>query len=281
MDRGWSAFPVYGPDPTRLTGCSCPNPKCENPGKHPATPNGLKDATRDFDIIESMWPEGAHRGLAIATGEPSGVWALDIDGREALDRLLDLQSELGKIPTTVTSRTSRGFHLLFQMPTEGDVRNSASKVAPGIDVRGTGGYIIIEPSGHASGIPYSWAKGRGPEELAAAEAPRWLLDLVQKHPRAEPPPDLPDINPGQSHGTRYVQAAIEAECLELASLPPDSCRNETLNRAAYSLSRFIVSGEADAAGIRRALTYAARACGLPQWEIDRTLKSAFKARGAA
>jgi hypothetical protein len=258
IDRGWSVFPVLGKKPIEGS-------------------RGLHDASRDFDLIETRWPEGTTRGLAIATGHPSRVWVLDLDGPDAIDRFLDLQHEHGKIPATVTTRTRRGFHLFFRMPAEGDVRNSASKVADGIDTRGTGGYVLIAPSPHPDGGVYEWAKGRSPDELVPIEAARWLLRMVQKQPAREPTPrPLPNL----AHGEPYIEAAIRAECAAVASAP-EGVRNDTLNRAAHALARFVADGRAPMYDTVRRLASAAARAGLSEAEILKTVKSAFHARGVA
>jgi len=86
--------------------------------------------------------------------------------------------------------------------------------------------------------------------------------------------------PDTMHRSRYVAAAIEAECRELA-LTPEGLRNQRLNAAAFALARFIASGDADAFQVARALAHAAAQAGLGEREISRTLESAFGARGAA
>lgn len=60
---------------------------------------------------------------------------------------------------------------------------------------------------------------------------------------------------------------------------PKGTRNDTLNKAAYSLSRFVETGEADAADVARNLAWAATQAGLSEDEILRTVLSAFQARG--
>ena len=70
----------------------------------------------------------------------------------------------------MTSVTNRGYHLFFKMPEDGsDIRNSAGKVAKGIDVRGTGGYVVLPPSPHPEGEAYRWQDGRGPND----DLPSW------------------------------------------------------------------------------------------------------------
>ncbi len=81
--------------------------------------------------------------VAIATGSKSGVWVFDIDadkGGEA--SLKDIETRMGALPATVESiTTGGGRHLFFRIPDfDGapEIKNSVSKVAPGIDVRGVG-----------------------------------------------------------------------------------------------------------------------------------------------
>jgi hypothetical protein len=279
MDFGWMVFPVYGPDSAQSGGCSCGDPECHSPGKHPTTRRGLHDASRDFDLIEEWWPEGSDRGLAVATGHPSDVWVLDSDGETGAGSLAALTDVHGRLPPTVTARTGGGGrHLFFRMPSDRDVRSSASRVAPSIDVRGTGGYVVVPPSLHVSGQRYTWISGRGPEDVAPAHAPGWLLELVAPPAQERTFAPLP-VFP-ESRGFGYVAAAIAAECAELATAP-EGCRNDRLNRAAFALARFVADGEADASSVVRSLAHAAGRAGLSEREIERTLRSAFRARGAA
>jgi putative DNA primase/helicase len=70
-----------------------------------------------------------------------------------------------------------GEHILFRHP-GGVAKNSAGVIAPGIDVRGDGGYIVAPPSLHIGGRPYAISVDHYPEEAALAPLPDWLLNLV-------------------------------------------------------------------------------------------------------
>ena len=276
MAHGWPVVPIYAPDPSRPTGCSCRNPDCSSPAKHPTTRRGIHDASTEKRLARIWWERHPGRGIALATGEPAGVWVLDVDGKGGRASFRTLVGSHGDLPLTPTSRTGGGgWHLLFRMPADRDIRNSAGQVGTGIDVRGTGGCIILPPSGHASGRRYAWARGRSPDELGMADAPEWLLDLVarrREEPESTPMHDAP-------RGSRYVRAAIERECMDVARTP-EGQRNDRLNVAAFNLARFVASGEADGPAVARALTHAAAQTGLGEREIHRTLESAFGARGA-
>ncbi len=100
-------------------------------------------------------PEGYGRGLC--TGERSGVIVIDLDRRpdKGIDGLAALQA-LGEVPNTLTVLTpSGGFHLYYRWPGF-RVPNSASRLGPGIDIRGDGGMVVIPDSMHRNGGTYKF-----------------------------------------------------------------------------------------------------------------------------
>jgi hypothetical protein len=147
---------------------------CRPQDKRPATTNGLKDATTDLDIIRQWWRQEPQFNLAIATGIVSGIFVVDVDGLDAEFELRKLEAEYGGLPSTVEAITARGRHVYFRS-SEMPVRNSASKIAPGIDVRGDGGYVLAPPSVHPTGRRYEWSVDCA---SSFADAPAWLLDKV-------------------------------------------------------------------------------------------------------
>ena len=96
-----------------------------------------------------------------------------------MQRFAELQQEHGAIGNGVASKTARGYHLFFRMPASGDIRDSVGKIAPEIDVRGSGGYVVAPPSPHPEGEAYHWVDGRGPNDTPLTDAPLWLLKLVR------------------------------------------------------------------------------------------------------
>ncbi len=77
---------------------------------------------------------------------------------------------------------------------------------------------------------------------------------------------------------RYTTAALRNE-VEAVRSAPSGTRNDTLNKACWSLARFIGTGELSQIEIEDALTAAALSAGLEQAEITATLRSAFRAAG--
>ena len=124
--------------------------------------------------IRKWWHAQPQANIAIATGAVSNVFVIDVDGLDAEVELRRLEAKHGNLPATVEVITARGRHVYFQMP-ETPVRNSAGKIAPGIDVRGDGGYVLAPPSIHPSGKRYEWSVDCA---SAFAAAPDWLLAKI-------------------------------------------------------------------------------------------------------
>jgi len=144
---------------------------CRPRDKRPATANGLKDATTDINIIRQWWRTNPDFNVAIATGVVSRIFVIDVDGLDAEFELRKLEGEHGALPPSVEVITARGRHIYFQWPAQ-PIRNSAGKIAPGIDVRGDGGYVLVPPSVHPSGKKYAWSVDCS---TSVTEAPEWLL----------------------------------------------------------------------------------------------------------
>jgi len=174
--RGWSVFPVHGISAGR---CCCGNPACGSPGKHPRVGRGLTEASKAPEQIRAWWGRWPTANIAVATGQISGFFVLDVDpGHGGDESLQALEAERGRLPHTVRSLTGGGGeHILFEHVL--GLRNSAGRVAPGIDVRGDGGYVVAPPSMHISGHRYAWNVDHHPLDVPIAEAPSWLIALAQ------------------------------------------------------------------------------------------------------
>jgi hypothetical protein len=190
--------------------CSCggteKNPKCK-PGKHPYgtfVHHGVGDASTAADKLRE-WFDGKPYNLGIATGAISGFFALDRDDKDGGDlTLAEWEAEHGNLPSTLTQRTGNGVHYLFKMPDGIGIRNSQKKLAKGIDIRGTGGYICAAPTIHFSGRPYEWIGCELLDASQIADPPQWLITKIQsaaptKKASATPisfPPNIQALPPG-------------------------------------------------------------------------------------
>lgn len=175
---GMRIFPVH-----RIVNgiCSCggKNNNCR-PGKHPRIKRFFKRASTDEDKLRSWFlKEFPQSNIGVITGRTSGVWVLDIDTKSGgFDSLKKLEDQYGGLPKTYRVRTGgHGEHYYFKSPGDQRIPCTAGMLAPGIDVKGHGGYAIGPGSNHISGNSYSWICG--PEDVEIAPAPEWLLNLIK------------------------------------------------------------------------------------------------------
>ena len=121
---------------------------CEPGGKRPLTYNGFWDASADPRRVAAWWRRWPGANLGVPTGERSGLLVLDVDpGAGGPESLAALERAHGPLPRTATARTGGGgMHVFFEYPAGEEVRNSAGKLGPGLDVRGEGGYVVVPPS---------------------------------------------------------------------------------------------------------------------------------------
>jgi nicotinamidase-related amidase len=173
-EHGWLVIPLHSPT---QHGCSCGRAECESPAKHPRTAHGLKDASRDPAMIREWWSLWPDANIGIVTGPESGILVLDVDGKQGEESLIELERRYSPLPDTYTVRTGGGgLHLYFLWPKGADVRNSQSKFALGLDIRGQGGYVVAPPSLHSSGASYEINESA----ILPAPCPEWLLSLNQE-----------------------------------------------------------------------------------------------------
>lgn len=161
--------------------------------KTPAIDGWQTKATRDPTRIARWWRDpitGWHQDYNIGIATGGGVAVLDVDvknGAQGPVTLRDLVRQHANLPKTLQSVTpTGGRHLLFAV--REDVRNSASRIGPGLDVRGDGGYIVA-PGSVVAGKTYRWADGLDPTGAALALMPDWLRG------KATAPRPAPDATP--------------------------------------------------------------------------------------
>jgi len=152
--RGWRLLPVKARGKTPLV---------------QEWPKAATDAPERLEAWAAQFP-GCNWG--IATGPQSGFFVLDLDGDTGLDWLKARIDDGNDLPETWSVHTARGLHLYFRWGV--DIRNSASKLAAGVDIRGAGGYVVAPPSVHPDGPEYTAVDTSCP----VSPAPAWLLALL-------------------------------------------------------------------------------------------------------
>jgi hypothetical protein len=115
--------------------------------KTPACEHGFDDAVADQAGIDRLWSGVWARNrpalIGVATGVISGIAVIDIDPRRGGDRWFFENRD--RLPKTRTHETqSFGQHLIYrQLP---GLRCSKDQIAPGVEIKADGGYVIWWPS---------------------------------------------------------------------------------------------------------------------------------------
>jgi hypothetical protein len=113
-----------------------------------------------------VWPD-ANVGGAV----PNGHVVLDVDGPEGRTQISGRH-----LPATVAAFTGGGgLHYWFRLP-KGVAGGNRTRFLPGLDLKGLGGYVVLPPSRHPSGLAYEWAPFSGPGETEIADAPEWITE---------------------------------------------------------------------------------------------------------
>lgn len=286
-------------------------------GKVPAIAggHGVKDATVEEAGVRRLWahPRAAGiTGIGVATGEPSGVWVLDVDGEEGEDALRDIYEEVGCAPlsSSLQALTGKGRHIYMSLPEGRNYPKNSVGVKlrgrriKGLDVRATGGYVVAPPSVHPSGARYAWDMSR---DVAAgpAVAPAWLLDLLEgKGVALEEPKGAGAGGAGAASKTpagggwgaigggsarvvgerarKYAVGALRGICGRLEGAG-EGGRHEALNASAYRVGRIVAAGwlgEEEAAGAL-ASAWAALTGGGREREGARTIADGLRAGALA
>lgn len=269
--RGWHVFPIYEIEPDGR--CSCGR-DCTSPGKHPRTPKGFLDATTDENLIHVWWETYPNANVGIRTGPPSGVLVVDMDPKNGgIDSFDRLSAAIGGFPPTYRVHTGGdGMHLYFRYPSF-EVRNSESKIAPGIDVRGDGGYVVAPPSNHKSGNVYY----EDVEYSDICDLPPALVATLKAPPKAEKKAEKPVAPATSASGTTlYGMAALRGE-METVANAPEGQRNSRLNKSAFRIGQLVGGGEVSMADAQAFIVSAAQSAGLPEREARKTFQNGVTA----
>ena len=230
--------------------------------KAPACPHGFKDATRDPAAIRELWRLYPGPLVGVPTGAVSGFDVLDVDpkngGREWFE------AHRSRLPATRVHRTrSGGVHVLFRHFI--GLRSSAGKIAPGVDVRANGGYIIW--------WPFERLKAIGNLDILA-EWPLWLLPSLMT-PQSPPRAFETSRREVLSERRTITDRAIEG-VLRTVATAPEGQRNSITYWAAHRLREAVAEGAIGAGLAHEILLEAAARAGLHRQEVERTVNSATR-----
>lgn len=243
---------------------------CVPGAKNPIVAHGFKDATTDEATIATWWAGTPNANVGVAT---EGIYVIDIDPMEDgtpnywMNTLtVEQVDELSRAPQTITPRN--GVHLWFRQPDGVELRNTGrGEIAPRVDTRGTGGYVLVPPSNVKEHGAYWFSPGReldcGPEDLPVV--PQFIIDKLSeaKKPKAATPEpsgadSVEDIPEGQRNNTLTsiaggwrrigmsrdaIAAALQVVNVERCKPPMDAAE---VDQIAGSVARYDVDQTAQA-----------------------------------
>jgi hypothetical protein len=229
---------------------------CEPQTKRPLTKNGFKDASADPDVVHAWWSEHADALVGVPTGERFVVVDVDLQHTDALQWLDDNRHRL---PLTRTHSTrAGGKHFLFK-PND-KVKCSAGKIAPHVDTRGLGGYII-------------WWPACGFEVLhhgVLAPVPDWIVEAL--NPPKPKPIVVTRFEPlGSTPSAESLRGA-----LRVLADAQEGERNNALYWVSCRMGEAIKAGTINEAQAVAMVQSVGRAIGLSDREILRTARSGFE-----
>ncbi|MGW1547296.1 bifunctional DNA primase/polymerase [Streptomyces sp. NPDC002346] len=268
-ERGWHVFPLrpgtkrpalHGGEQCPRTGdCVTGHRKWES------------RATTDPGRIQRAWSAGPFN-IGIATG-PSGLVVVDLDmpkqksnegtpsGVTTFEALCERTGNA--VPTTYRTRTaSGGQHLFFTAPDGVRLGNTAGRLAPLVDTRAWGGYVV------AAGSTVHMAAYEILDPAPVAQLPAWLLDALK--PTERPARPLRLSLP--KHGNRAADTALAREAAAVASAQEGN-REAQLFESARKVARFVGWGDLTRHEVEQAFQIAGETAGLPASQCRATLRS--------
>lgn len=169
----------------------------ERKPKTPRTPHGFKDASSNREQIVEWWERWPDSLVGVPTGKVTDLYVIDVD--PAGLPWLEQHREQFLTCARVHETKRHGRHLFYSMPADDRAGiNSQSKLAPGVDTRGEGGYVVWWPA-HGYRV--------------------WLNGQEESPPPVEVPADPPRKNAGGNGQTsgKYGEGERHGALLRQAS----------------------------------------------------------------
>jgi hypothetical protein len=263
QQRGFSVIPLHGIVDGR---CTCGDPDCDRPGKHPIGRWKSAQTKRATEAeLEAAFTRNPDANVGIITGTISGLVVVDLDGSEGMTSCAKVMAGQGR-PKVPTVKTGGGYHLYGRHP--GTPLKNFVKNHPGLDGRADGGYVVAPPSLHASGKVYDWKR---PLTDELPELPPELLalfsrseenpnDATKKQSVSEVSEEMLEVQLPQRRVPpeirKYVDKALADECVEISAATIGN-QEHTLCAAALKIGSYVGAGLLEFDATRNALVAAA------------------------
>jgi len=140
--RGYPVFPISPGAKVPILGIT------DSKGR-----GGFYAATTDADQIRQWYADHPKANLAVST---AGLLVIDVDPVDGGRNPWVDSEEFKSLEGGVCGRTPRGgYHFWFRADPGTSFRNTAGHLAPKVDTRGDGGYVLVSPSRTSEG-QYHW-----------------------------------------------------------------------------------------------------------------------------
>lgn len=262
---------------------------------------GSTKAAKVGDILSRRW-----LFLDFDPKRPADCSSTDLEKTLSHGRALLVRDWLGSIgwPEPLTIDSGNGYHLLYRisLPADRDSQQICKSVLSYLSSKWSNEDVEIDESvynaSRVAKIPGTWAR----KGLSTRDRPHRIsrvthspsvikevtleqlqrlarmsqLGVVQEEPAKKQPSSSMVSVARDNEAAHYVQAAVEGEISRVAQAAVGE-RNNTLNRAAFSLGQLVAGGELSHAEAVARLEEQGRSIGLAEEEISRTIQSALGA----
>jgi hypothetical protein len=246
---------------------------CSQNSKHGCFKGASAAATCDLAKLEEWSGRFPGCNWRVVFG-PSGLWGIDLDvprdgghAGDGVTAFADIARAYTALPACPVSLSGGGGLALFFRWQGEPIVGKTGYPADGIDPRRGALSVTIPPSIHiATRRPYVWRTA--PWDVSAPTAPDWLLRVFR------PPPE-PELRRSELPTDIDARAILIRAGGIIRSAPPGAA-NDTLNRRAYILARWVaagVLGERDAVEFCYAAAHDRK---IPLPEARATIRSAFR-----
>lgn len=219
-----------------------------------------KKSTNDPKLVESAGKTARYTdsNWALDVGK-SGLFIVDIDKKpeDGIDGFISAKEKGFVFDSAFQVETpSGGRHYYYK----GTGKNSASKLAPGVDTRGVGGYVLIPGSINSAGRAYAF-KNQG----AIPDAPKWIAEILGAPSERKPDYEIPLIDLDQEHN---IQRAVDY----LQNEAPEAFEGHGGNTTTYQTICYIRDmGISEDTCLSLATQYYNEKC-IPPWPSDQLEK---------
>lgn len=154
---------------------------------------GWRDSASDeFARIVEWWTDWPDARVGLPTGKRNDLLALDLDTKNGKDGVAAMAAigfpDIAVLSPVRVRTPSGGWHLLFR--DDPDLRNSVSKIGPGVDVRAEGGFIVAP--GSWKGDRRYQPDGAAVGSVALPSFPEKLAEMAERRALVSDAPAAPD-----------------------------------------------------------------------------------------